>query len=170
MEAAPASRRKVRRWDLAGTEGAGDFTVGLLMSEHNGTYYIEDIVRDQKSPAGVERMMLNTASQDGRAVKIRIPQDPGAAGKSTAAHQIKLLAGYDVRAELESGSKEVRANPVSAQAEAGNIKLVRAPWNEAFLDEVCMFPNGKNDDQVDAMSGAFASLLSVSTYTLAAVG
>ena len=170
VEAAPASRRKVRRWDLAGTEGAGDFTVGLLMSEHNGTYYIEDIVRDQKSPAGVERMMLNTASQDGRAVKIRIPQDPGAAGKSTAAHQIKLLAGYDVRAELESGSKEVRANPVSAQAEAGNIKLVRAPWNEAFLDEVCMFPNGKNDDQVDAMSGAFASLLSVSTYTLAAVG
>ena len=158
VDAAPASRRKVRRWDFAATEGAGDWTVGLLMSESGGVYYVEDVVREQLSPAGVERLLRNTAAQDGKAVKIRIPQDPGAAGKSTAAHQIKLLAGYDVRAELETGSKEVRANPVSAQAEAGNVKLVRGPWNEAFLDEVSMFPNGANDDQVDALSGAFASL------------
>ena len=161
VDAAPASRRKVRRWDFAATEGAGDWTVGLLMSEHEGVYYVEDVVREQLSPAGVERLLVNTAKQDGKAVKVRIPQDPGAAGKSTAAHQIKLLAGYDARAELETGSKEVRANPVSAQAEAGNVKLVRGAWNDAFLDEVSMFPNGANDDQVDALSGAFASLLTM---------
>lgn len=161
VDAAPASRRKVRRWDFAATEGGGDWTVGLLMSEHEGVYYVEDVVREQLSPAGVERLLVNTAKQDGKAVKVRIPQDPGAAGKSTAAHQIKLLAGYDARAELETGSKEVRANPVSAQAEAGNVKLVRGAWNESFLDEVSMFPNGANDDQVDALSGAFASLVSM---------
>ena len=163
VDAAPASRRKVRRWDFAATEKTAandpDWTAGLLMSESDGVYYVENVVRDQLSPAGVERLLVNTAAQDGKAVKIRIPQDPGAAGKSTALHQVKLLAGYDVRAELESGSKEVRANPVSAQAEAGNVKLVRGAWNEAFLDEVSMFPNGAHDDQVDALSGAFASLL-----------
>jgi predicted phage terminase large subunit-like protein len=107
----------------------------------------------------VDRLVLNTATQDGRQVKVRIPQDPGAAGKSTAAHMVRLLDGFDVRAAPETGSKEVRATPVSAQAEAGNVKLVRGPWNESFLEEIGMFPNGAHDDQVDALSGAYAELL-----------
>jgi predicted phage terminase large subunit-like protein len=163
VDAAPASSRKVRRWDFAATDSSGagdpDWTVGLLLSETGGVYYIEGVVRDRVSPAGVERMLKSTAEQDGKAVKVRIPQDPGAAGKSTAAHQIRLLAGWDIRSAPETGSKEVRAIPVSAQAEAGNIKLVRGPWNESFLDEICVFPNGAHDDQVDALSGAFAELL-----------
>lgn len=177
VEAAPATSNKVRRWDFAATDpkkqkGSGDpdWTVGLLLSEHRGTYYVEDVVRDRKSPAGVETMLRNTASQDGRQVRIVVPQDPGAAGKSNAAHLIKLLAGYAVKATIESGSKVDRARPVSAQAEAGNIKLVRGPWNEAFLEEVCMFPSGAHDDQVDALSGGFAELVTGSTYTLAGVG
>lgn len=163
VETAPASRRKVRRWDFASTEkNAGndpDWTVGLLMSECAGVYYIEDVARAQESPAGVEKLLKTIATADGRAVKVRLPQDPGAAGKTVAASQIKMLAGWDVRASPETGSKELRANPLAAQAEAGNVKLVRGAWNQAFLDEVCMFPNAKHDDQVDAASGAFAELL-----------
>lgn len=178
VDAAPATSNKVRRWDFAATDpkekakqgGDPDWTVGLLLSEHRGIYYVEDVVRDRKSPAGVETMLRNTASQDGKGIKIVIPQDPGAAGKSNAAHQIKLLAGWKVKAVLETGSKVVRLEPVSAQAEAGNIKLVRGPWNEAFLDEVCMLPSGAHDDQGDALSGAFAELVTSSTYTLAGVG
>ena len=174
VDAAPATVRKVRRWDFAATDpreqkkqgGDPDWTVGLLLSESNGVYYIEHVTRDQVSPAGVEKMLKATAEQDGKRIKVRIPQDPGAAGKSNAAHQVKLLAGWDVKAAPETGSKEVRATPVSAQAEAGNIKLVRGPWNEAFLDEVSMFPNAAHDDQVDALSGAFAELVTGSTYNL----
>ncbi|MGB1561563.1 MAG: phage terminase large subunit [Sinimarinibacterium flocculans] len=173
VDAAPATTRKVRRWDLASTEqsagGDPDWTVGLLLSECAGTYYIEDVQRDRLSPAGVDRMLKSTASQDGRTVKIRLPQDPGAAGKAVASHHVKWLVGYDVRATPETGSKEVRATPVSAQAEAGNIKLVRGAWNEAFLEEVSMFPNAPHDDQVDALSGAFAELLQMSSYSLANV-
>lgn len=168
VDAVPATHRRVRRWDFAGTEQIGsgdpDWTVGLRMCESGGVFYIEDVQRDRVSPAGVERMLVATAQQDGQGIPVRIPQDPGAAGKSNAAHQIRLLAGWDVRAEPETGSKEVRAGPLSAQAEAGNVRLVRGAWNEAFLDEVTVFPNGAHDDQVDAASGAFASLLSVSTY------
>lgn len=176
VEAAPATSNKVRRWDFAATDpkkkGSGDpdWTVGLLLSEHRGIYYVEDVVRDRKSPAGVETMLKNTASQDGKRIRIVIPQDPGAAGKSNVAHLVRMLVGYDVRSTPETGSKVERANPVSAQAEAGNIKLVRGPWNEAFLEEVSMFPSGAHDDQVDALSGAFAELVTTSTYTLAGVG
>lgn len=174
VDAAPATANKVRRWDFAATDprekkkqgGDPDWTVGLLLSEQGGIYYVESVVREQESPAGVEKLLKNTAAQDGKGIKVVIPQDPGAAGKSNAAHLIKLLVGWDIRAVLETGSKEVRANPVAAQAEAGNIKLVRGSWNEAFLDEVSMFPNGSHDDQVDGLSGAFAELVTTSTYTL----
>ena len=36
--------------------------------------------------------------------------------------------------------------------------LVRGAWNEAFLEEVCRFPNGPHDDQVDAVSLAVQML------------
>jgi predicted phage terminase large subunit-like protein len=170
VEAVPATRKRVRRWDLASTEahagGDPDYTVGLRMSESEGIYYIEDVIRARVGPGGVEKLIKTTAMQDGKAVKIRIPQDPGAAGKLAAAALIRMLSGYDVRAEPETGAKDVRATPVSAQAEAGNVKLLRANWNSTFLDEVCMFPNAAHDDQVDAMSGAFSTLLLTSDYTL----
>jgi predicted phage terminase large subunit-like protein len=57
-----------------------------------------------------------------------------------------------------TGEKSIRARPASAQAEAGNIKLLRGPWNEAFLDEVCTFPAGAHDDQVDAFADALNDL------------
>ena len=57
-------------------------------------------------------------------------------------------------------SKEVRANPVSSAAEAGNVSIMGGQWNRAFLDEVALFPNGANDDQVDAMTGAVSYLSS----------
>ena len=41
-------------------------------------------------------------------------------------------------------------------AEAGNVKLVRGEWNEAFLQEVESFPNGRHDDLIDAASKALA--------------
>jgi predicted phage terminase large subunit-like protein len=51
-----------------------------------------------------------------------------------------------------------RAMPLAAQCEARNVKLVRGAWNAALLDELTVFPQGKHDDQVDALSGAFAKL------------
>jgi predicted phage terminase large subunit-like protein len=63
-----------------------------------------------------------------------------------------------VRYETSTGSKEVRAMPFAAQCEAGNVKLLRGPWNVAYLDELTSFPFGTNDDQVDASSGGFNKL------------
>ena len=67
---------------------------------------------------------------------------------------MRLLAGWTVRAYLVIADRVTRASPVSTQAEARNIKLVRGDWNAAFLDELEAFPEGDHDDQVDALSGA----------------
>jgi hypothetical protein len=42
--------------------------------------------------------------------------------------------------------------------EAGNVLLVRGPWNDAFLDEARSFPVGAHDDQVDAAADAYVWL------------
>jgi predicted phage terminase large subunit-like protein len=55
------------------------------------------------------------------------------------------------------GGKIVRANAASPQIESGNVYLphpLRAHWVEDFIEECAAFPQGRYDDQVDAMSQA----------------
>lgn len=168
VDALPVVTRRVRAWDTGATKGGGDPTVGLKMAlGQDGAFYVENVRRVQESPAEVERLVKATASQDGRSTTIRIPQDPGAAGKAYAQTLVKMLAGYSIVVALPTGDKQTRATPAAAQAEAGNIKLLRGAWNEVFLDEVCTFPAGAHDDQVDAFADAFNELALGSSYTLA---
>lgn len=159
VDAIPAEARvKVRRWDLAATLAATgsdpDWTAGVKMSTAPGKFYVEDVVRFRESGAKVRSAIKATASQDGKSCTIVIPQDPGQAGKDQAASIIGENAGYKIEADRETGDKATRAEPFSAQCEAGNVYLLRAPWNEAFIDELCSFPQG-HDDQFDAAAGAF---------------
>ncbi|TIN80715.1 phage terminase large subunit [Mesorhizobium sp.] len=170
VDAVPAGARRCRAWDFAASkEKPGkqpDWTVGLKMAHHGGIFYIEDVERGRWSPGEVETKLRNIATHDGLEVTIRTPQDPGSAGKADAATKTKLLAGYAVKVETVTGDKATRAKPASAQAEAGNVKLMRGRWNETFLDEVCSFPNGQFDDQVDAFADALNELALGSTFTL----
>lgn len=170
VDAVPANARRCRAWDFAASkEKPGrqpDWTVGLRMAHHNGIFYVEDVERGRWSPNEVEIKLKNLASHDGLVVTVRMPQDPGAAGKADAATKVKLLAGYSTKVQPVTGDKATRAKPASAQAEAGNVKLVKGRWNDAFLDEVCSFPNAQFDDQVDAFADALNELALGSTYTL----
>ena len=76
-----------------------------------------------------------------------------------AERYVRMLAGWRVKAVPPSGSKETRAGGFASQAEAGNVLMVKAHWNQAFIDEMATFPLGTHDDQVDAASDAFNALL-----------
>ena len=163
VEAAPANARRVRCWDLAATDAeegkTPDWTVGMRMSrDPQGIFYIEHVERLQASPEKVERAIVTTANSDGQSTTIRIPQDPGQAGKAQAQYLTRQLAGFNIRTKRVTGDKVTRAMPASAQAEAGNIKVVRAPWNEAFFVETENFPGGSKDDQVDTLSDCIEEL------------
>lgn len=163
IDALPPNITWVRGWDLAATEAKQGrdpaYTAGVKLGvDPDGVYYIGHIARGQLSPAKVERLLKSTASQDGTTVTVDLPQDPGQAGKAQVRTLVKLLAGYPVKWGTETGSKEQRAEPVAAQAEINNIKLLRGPWNEAFLEEAETFPFGKKD-QIDGLSRAFSRLV-----------
>jgi predicted phage terminase large subunit-like protein len=163
VDQAPAVARSVRFWDLAATEarkGADpDWTCGALVSMHDGRYYIRGIRRTRSTPGSVEALVKQTAELDGHAVDIYMEQEPGSSGVNTIdGYQRRVLTGYSFRGVRSTGPKELRANPVSSAAEAGNVLLVRGAWIGAFLDEAEAFPGGAHDDQVDAVSGAIGML------------
>lgn len=161
LPAAPANLKTVRAWDLAAST-KGDYTVGAKLGKDDaGLFYILDIVRGQWLPDERNRVMLQTAALDGRSTRIRLAQDPGAAGVDQVQALTRMLAGYTVKAERVSGSKEVRADGLASQINAGNVKIVKGDWNRALIEELRTFPLGKNDDQVDSVADGFNELSGV---------
>lgn len=160
VDALPATvKRGCRGWDLGATANDGDFTAGVKIHDGgDGYWYVADVVRGQYGPDEVETTIKNTASLDGVETKIRLPQDPGQAGKSQAKSFTKKLSGYSVVAKTVSGDKATRAQPFAAQVNIGNVRMLRGDWNKAFIDELRNFPNGKHDDQIDGGSDAFNEL------------
>lgn len=159
VDAAPVQAKRMRGWDRAATEGAGDWTAGVRIArDSSGTYYIEHVRRFRHGPGERDRLIRQTAEIDGRETAVRGEQEPGSAGVDQSQAFIRLLAGFRVDTKPATGAKEVRADPMASQAKAGNVKIVRGDWNEAFLEELSQFPLGAHDDQVDAASIAFNGL------------
>ena len=149
-----------RGWDLAATEGAGDFTAGAKLGKlTDGRVIIVDVKRGQLGVHKRDAMIKATATADGAAEKQSLPQDPGAAGKVQVTAFAALLAGLNVHFSPETGDKVTRARPFASQVNAGNVLMLRASWNREFVEELRTFPNGLHDDQVDAASRAYAGLL-----------
>jgi predicted phage terminase large subunit-like protein len=157
MESAPAGLKMCRGWDQAASSGRGDYTVGALLGKDtDGAWWIVDIVRQQTDEP--RALLKQAAATDGKSVPISWPQDPGAAGKDQAKSLTSDMAGYTFHTSPETGAKETRWEPFSSQVNGRNVKMVRAPWNRALLEEMQTAPRGANDDMLDALARAFSYL------------
>lgn len=163
VRAVPANATRVWYWDK-GYSALGDFTAGVLMAKSaEGYYFVEDVVRGRWHPNDRNRIIKSTLERQAahaparRPARVYFEQPPGAGAESIDS-LLRFLAGFPVEADLPRGKKEERAEPFADQCAAGNVFLVAAPWNKDFIDECLLFPNGTNDDQVDAVSGAFLKL------------
>ena len=168
--------RWVRAWDLAGTadkkennpEDGPAYTAGVLIGKRkNGRYVIADVINQRLNTSDVRSTVLNTAKADKAAYKskmrIRMNQDPGQAGVEQKEHYIKLLSGFSLNIERESGSKETRAEPFSVQWINGNVDVLNAPWTSAYLAQMDGFPDRKFKDMADASSTGFLELEKMNT-------
>lgn len=182
LDAAPAFMRMARGWDTGGTEGGGDYTCGVKIGEEfvrstkgalvsTGRFIVLDVQRKQLGPDGVDKLIKVTADLDGSRCAQREEKEGGSAGLAVIQARTKTLAGKDYAGVPVTGSKVTRSKPFRAQCEAGNVYLLRAPWNKDYLDELCEFPTGKHDDQVDGSSCGFnAVLLEDPPFDYAAAG
>ena len=160
----PPNSNLCRAWDTAATVGGGDYTAGVWMCRTGDTYRVKHVSRGQWSPATRRTIQRQIAETDGRETIVHLAQDPGSAGVDQVQHDTRNLIGYGVISKRPTGSKEVRAMPMAAAFESGSIELERGDWNRDFIDELCSFPTGKHDDQVDAAADAFSYLRSIQPF------
>ena len=160
--------KSARIWDLAATQDGGDYTAGsrCSYSTRTGTFYVENIIRDQMSPDNVELRVRQAAVADGLDVKVGIEKEPGSAGKALVNHyNVNVLPEFNVFEVPTVNAKLIRAQPFIAAAEAGKVTLIDGTWNDLFCKEFDDFPGGQNDDQVDTVSAAYVHLSGKKLFT-----
>lgn len=165
VDTLPAGMKGVRSWDAAATADDGDKTAGVRMDgpDQDGFYYISHATVGQWESARRDAEMRLTKELDGPRIRITVPQDPGAAGKSQVMHWVRMLVGARVTICLPTGDKVTRADPLASQVNAGNVRIVKGDWPWKELIEVFrQFPNGAHDDEVDAAADAFNTLVTLS--------
>ena len=151
--------RFVRYWDKASSlDKDADFTAGVLMAVREDVFYVVDVIEKKVTPKGRRDLQRACAETDPRGTVIWIEHEGGSSGADAAEEEAKALAGYAVHWEHPTGPKWARAESLASQCEAGNVWLVKAPWNRKFIEQLTSFPNGKHDDMVDAASGACRKL------------
>jgi len=156
-------KRRARYWDFASLRDGKSKTSGVLLSiDRQGIIYIEDVAVGGWTPNERNNVIRLKAAQDheryGNYGRMWFEQEPGSAGKEVAESMVRLLEGYSVRPDRPTGEKDVRLEPFRAQAEGGNIRLLRGAWNEEYINELCAVPNGMFRDQADATAGAYNRL------------
>lgn len=160
--------RFVRFWDVAGTEGGtGAQTAGVKMGERlsGGFVLCADIVNGRWGDADVDKIIKQTARLDGKHVIVREEIEGGSSGKAITNQRARSMPGYDYAGVKPIGEKPERARGFRTQAEAGNVVIVartddeRRKAHEA-IEQLATFPRGTLKDIVDAISGAFNTLVS----------
>lgn len=147
----------VRAWDKAATEAAPgkdpDWTRGPKVGRlEDGRLIVLHLESLRGRPLAVDQAMRAMAAQDGIECEVACWQDPGQAGVVDAEHVRSVLSGFRVHIERASKDKVTYAGPVSSDAEARRILLLRGPWNDEFIAELESFPGKAHDDIVDALS------------------
>lgn len=162
-------------WDAASTDSGGDYTAGVLIGSYTPLalpnrptpttrYYILKVVFVRLGTLEREERMRQEAERTAEKYGIAAfewgrEQEPGSSGKDVALKFLTDYVGYRAFVKTSTGSKVVRAQPLAAQVQAGNVFVVESHWTEQFLYQMEGFPNGANDDIVDGSSGAFNKLV-----------
>ena len=141
----------IQSWDTAvTTEPDSDFSVGMTWGYRNGDWYL----------LHVERTKLDFPALKSR---IRVLQQKWNADKVIIE---RAFAGIPLLDELRredsrsiytgyppKGDKEIRMAAGGGKLATGKFHLpAKADWLLAFRQELRAFPNGRHDDQVDALS------------------
>jgi len=158
IEVAPVKALRGRYWDFASSRKGTARSAGVRMAIADGIIYIEDSLKGHWTSHERQQIMLQTAKLDGVPVRIWFEQEPGSSGKEVADNTKRMLIGFAIQADPVTGSKDVRLQPFADQAQAGNVRLLRGPWNGAFIEELCSVPVGTYRDQADATAGIFNKL------------
>jgi predicted phage terminase large subunit-like protein len=170
-ESAPPFERMWQSWDTSLKEKTtSDYCVGQLWASDGADRYLLRQVRGQWGlPETIEQVRQLTDWAERRFPGHRSHQKR-IENKANGTEVIAALKGaiQGIVPGNPSTDKVARAEAITPQLEAGNVKVPGGPnadnsgpdddrcpaWVHELVDEAAAFPNGSNDDQVDALSQA----------------
>lgn len=163
----PHNLEKVRAWDLAVTKTqTSDFTASALCAydKQRDYLYILNITKKRMTWHEIKSTISRYADLEQNRIGIE-----AVGGFITAYEEIKKeRLGKNIVVSLNlKGDKLTKANPWLAKVQAGRVFLVKAEWNYDFIEELRTFPDGKHDDQIDAVSLAFSMVKKTSKLLMA---
>jgi predicted phage terminase large subunit-like protein len=150
----PADLRWARGYDLAvSTRNNADYTASFrsALDKQTGDLYIADGMRKrmefpEQRRFIVDKIRTETNTEHG------IEQALHGQAFIQELRREHRLFGRAFRGVTVTADKFTRALAWANLAEDGKVVLVRGPWIDAFLEEICSFPNSQHDDQLDAVS------------------
>jgi predicted phage terminase large subunit-like protein len=146
----------IMSWDCSFKDTkTSDYVVGMVIGKVGADSYIIDMVRGRWDfPETVRRIRALCAAHPLAGEKLIEEKANGAAIIQTIKHEIPGVIAIN-----PTESKEARASSVSYVVEGGNVYLPQSStWRDTLLYELSAFPNGSNDDIVDAFTQALNRL------------
>jgi predicted phage terminase large subunit-like protein len=142
----------IQSWDMAFKgNNESDFVAGFILARKGASFYIIHRIKEQMDfPTTLEavKSMTRRFSE----AKAKLVEDK-ANGPAIIATLKDKIAGL-IAVNPGSDSKESRAHAISFLFEAGNVYFPDPElyhWVDDLIEELVSFPNGANDDQVDAL-------------------
>jgi len=151
--------RQVITCDLASSEkdqkkkSDPDYTVllrgGMIYEGATPKIFVTDILRFREKAVKRNKLIIDYLHQ----YNYPLYKETFGAYKDTY-NIIKdvLMGSRTVVPMTLTGNKEAKADPLRPLFEAGNVYIIKAPWNQAFINECALFPNGVHDDMVDCLA------------------
>jgi predicted phage terminase large subunit-like protein len=142
--------RLVIGWDTAVKDGeTNDYSVGIVaLVKPNRHVYILDLIRERMNFPKLRQRIL-TESRKHQNV-FHLIEDTVSGSALLQDLRTSHVSAIPFR---PNGDKVSRFNAITPRIQAGQVHLpARASWLEPFKRELLTFPEGRYDDQVDALS------------------
>jgi predicted phage terminase large subunit-like protein len=133
-----------------------DFVSIQVWGKTGANMYLIDKVKARMDFPTTLQAILNMKAKHKDSTQILIEDK---ANGSAIIQVLQTKVGGIIAVEPQGG-KVARVNAISPQIEAGNVYIPQnEEWVQDFVEECAAFPNGKHDDDVDAMSQALARMI-----------
>lgn len=146
----------IQSWDLTFKDGEGtDFVVGQVWGRKGADVYLIDQYRKRADfPETIQAIRSMSRRYPEAKAKLIEDKANGPAVISTLKRELQGIIPIEPR-----GNKVERAQAITPIVEGGNVYLPKgATFTGDFIEECTSFPNGENDDMVDAMTQALDRL------------
>jgi predicted phage terminase large subunit-like protein len=140
--------------DSAYGEANSDFSAIIAYSLSNGNLYIRQAQQVRMQFPDLVKFIPEFCQRTGYDPRSIVWVEPKASGKSLV-QTLRATTNLNIKEDVSpTKDKVARVQDVIAPIESGRCFLSRGGWNQEFIDQCSVFPNGSQDGYVDCLSAS----------------